>query len=307
MTATHATAHVKDPAQGDGEVGKVPAAAPRRPVLSGRALRTTGFHLTAGLLSAVWLLPIVLVLVTSTRTFDDIAAHGVGSWPHSFTFDSFRQAWVDGGQQRALINSLAVTVPCVVVTRTLAAMAAFALSRYEMPFRRSLLLLMLGGNLLPPQILLIPVSRLSELMGVYDTLPALIGVQVGFGVGFYVFVLHGFMRAIPTEIQQAAVVDGAGPWQIFRQIILPLTRPALAALSALSFTWIFNDLLWAITVLRSDSRMPITAALIGLQGQYVSMWNVIAAGSLIAAAPTVAVFLRFQRHFVAGLNLGAVK
>jgi multiple sugar transport system permease protein len=272
-----------------------------------RRLSTAGFHAGAGALSLLWLLPIALVLVTSLRSFDDIAAHGLGSWPRSFTLGNFKQAWVDGGQQRALINSLLVTIPCVVVTLALAAMAAFALSRYEMPFRRSLLLLMLGGNLLPPQILLIPVSRLSELMGVYDTLPALIGVQVGFGVGFYVFVLHGFMRAIPAEIQQAAVVDGAGPWQIFWRIILPLTRPALAALSALSFTWIFNDLLWAITVLRSDSRMPVTAALIGLQGQYVSMWNVIAAGSVIAAAPTVAVFLRFQRHFVAGLNLGAVK
>ncbi|MEV5145255.1 carbohydrate ABC transporter permease [Streptomyces sp. NPDC052727] len=279
---------------------------------SARALRrrraaTAGFHLGAGALAVLWLLPILLVVVTSLRSFNDIAAHGLGSWPRSFTLDDFRQAWVDGGQQRALINSLIVTVPCVAVTLALAAMAAFALSRYEMPFRRFLLLLMLGGNLLPPQILLIPVSRLSEMMGIYDTLPALIGVQIGFGVGFYVFVLHGFMRAIPAEIQQAAVVDGAGPWQIFWRVILPLTRPALAALSALSFTWIFNDLLWAITVLRSDSRMPITAALIGLQGQYVSMWNVIAAGSVIAAAPTVAVFLRFQRHFVAGLNLGAVK
>ncbi|MBU3870400.1 carbohydrate ABC transporter permease [Streptomyces sp. 4503] len=265
---------------------------------------TAGFHLGAGALAVLWLLPIALVLVTSLRSFDDIAVHGLGSWPRSFTLDNFRQAWVDGGQQRALINSLVVTIPCVLVTLALAAMAAFALSRYEVPFRRSLLLLMLGGNLLPPQILLIPVSKLSELMGVYDTLPALIGVQIGFGVGFYVFVLHGFMRAIPVEIQQAALIDGAGPWQIFRRIILPLTRPALAALS---FTWIFNDLLWAITVLRSDSKMPITGALIGLQGQFVSMWNVIAAGSVIAAAPTVAVFLRFQRHFVAGLNLGAVK
>ncbi|MER8153983.1 carbohydrate ABC transporter permease [Streptomyces sp. NPDC094472] len=269
--------------------------------------KTAGFHLGAGALAVLWLLPIALVLVTSLRSFDDIAVHGLGSWPRSFTLDNFRQAWVDGGQQRALINSLVVTVPCVLVTLALAAMAAFALSRYEVPFRRSVLLLMLGGNLLPPQILLIPVSKLSELMGVYDTLPALIGVQIGFGVGFYVFVLHGFMRAIPVEIQQAAVIDGAGPWQIFWRIILPLTRPALAALSALSFTWIFNDLLWAITVLRSDSKMPITGALIGLQGQFVSMWNVIAAGSVIAAAPTVAVFLRFQRHFVAGLNLGAVK
>ncbi|WP_141202834.1 carbohydrate ABC transporter permease [Streptomyces griseorubiginosus] len=272
-----------------------------------RRAATAGFHLGAGALSLLWLLPIALVLVTSLRSFDDIAAHGLGSLPHSFTLDNFRLAWVDGGQQRSLINSLLVTVPCVLITLALAAMAAFALSRYGIPLRRTLLLLMLGGNLLPPQILLIPVSKLSEMIGVYDTLPALVGVQIGFGVGFYVFVLHGFMRAIPDEIQQAAVVDGAGPWQIFWRIILPLTRPALAALSALSFTWIFNDLLWAITVLRSDTKMPITAALIGLQGQYVSMWNVIAAGSVIAAAPTVAVFLRFQRHFVAGLNLGAVK
>ncbi|MHC3475386.1 carbohydrate ABC transporter permease [Streptomyces sp. 7R007] len=272
-----------------------------------RRAATAGFHLGAGALSLLWLLPIALVLVTSLRSFDDIAAHGLGSLPHSFTLDNFRLAWVDGGQQRALINSLLVTVPCMLITLALAAMAAFALSRYDVPLRRTLLLLMLGGNLLPPQILLIPVAKLSEMIGVYDTLPALVGVQIGFGVGFYVFVLHGFMRAIPDEIQQAAVVDGAGPWQIFWRIILPLTRPALAALSALSFTWIFNDLLWAITVLRSDTKMPITAALIGLQGQYVSMWNVIAAGSVIAAAPTVAVFLRFQRHFVAGLNLGAVK
>ncbi|MFE9809848.1 carbohydrate ABC transporter permease [Streptomyces sp. NPDC005548] len=282
----------------------------RRASLAARRRRraaTAGFHLGAGALALLWLLPIALVVVTSLRSFDDIAAHGLGSVPHSFTLGNFRQAWVDGGQQRALVNSLLVTVPCVLVTLALAAMAAFGLSRFEMPFRRSVLLLMLGGNLLPPQILLIPVSKLSELMGIYDTLPALVGVQIGFGVGFYVFVLHGFMRAIPVEIQQAAVVDGAGPWQIFWRIVLPLTRPALAALSALSFTWIFNDLLWAITVLRSDTKMPITAALIGLQGQYVSMWNVIAAGSVIAAVPTVAVFLRFQRHFVAGLNVGAVK
>ncbi|MEV8363636.1 carbohydrate ABC transporter permease [Streptomyces niveus] len=272
-----------------------------------RRLATAGFHLGAGTMSVLWLLPIALVLVTSIRTFDDIAANGLGGLPHSFTLDGFRQAWVDGGQQRALINSMLVTVPTVLITLTLASMAAFALSRYELPLRRTLLLLMLGGNLLPPQILLIPVSRISESLGLYDTLYALIGVQIGFGVGFYVFVLYGFMRSLPVEIQQAAVIDGASPWQIYWRIVLPLTKPALAALSALSFTWIFNDLLWAITVLRTDSQMPITASLIGLQGQYVSMWNVIAAGSVIAAAPTVLVFLRFQRHFVAGLNLGAVK
>lgn len=279
----------------------------RAPRVTRRMWGTAAFHTSAGLLSLLWLVPIAVVLVTATRSFDDIAAHGLGSLPHSFTLGGFRQAWVDGGQQQALINSLIVTVPAVLLSLLLASMAAFALSRYDVPFRRALLLLMLSGNLLPPQILLIPVSKLSEQLGLYDSLYALIGVQIGFGVGFYVFVLHGFMRAIPPEIQQAAVIDGAGPWQIYSRIILPLAKPALAALTSLSFTWIFNDLLWAITVLRSDSRMPITASLLGLQGQYVSQWNVIAAGSVVAAAPTVIVFLRFQRHFVAGLNLGAVK
>ncbi|MFJ2650077.1 carbohydrate ABC transporter permease [Streptomyces sp. NPDC087420] len=272
-----------------------------------RAWATVSFHAGAGALSLLWLVPIALVLVTSVRSFDDIAANGLGSLPHSFTLGGFSQAWVDGGQGRALLNSLLVSIPTVLLSLALASMAAFGLARYDLPFRRTLLLLMLGGNLLPPQILLIPVSKISEALGLYDSLYALIGVQVGFGVGFYVFVLHGFMRSIPPEIQQAAVIDGAGPWQIYRRIIMPLTTPALAALGALSFTWIFNDLLWAITVLRTDTKMPITASLIGLQGQFVSMWNVIAAGSVIAAAPTVVVFLRFQRHFVAGLNLGAVK
>ena len=298
------TEHLAPARANDG--GGAPAArAARRPAR--RMWGTAAFHASAGLLSLIWLVPIAVVLVTATRSFDDIAANGLGSLPHSFTLGGFRQAWVDGGQEQALINSLIVTIPTVLVSLLLASMAAFALSRYDVPFRRGLLLLMLAGNLLPPQILLIPVSKLSEQLGLYDSLYALIGVQIGFGVGFYVFVLHGFMRAIPQEIQQAAVIDGAGPWQIYSRIILPLAKPALAALTSLSFTWIFNDLLWAITVLRTDTKMPITASLLGLQGQYVSQWNVIAAGSVIAAAPTVIVFLRFQRHFVAGLNLGAVK
>jgi ABC-type glycerol-3-phosphate transport system permease component len=165
----------------------------------------------------------------------------------------------------------------------------------------------LMGNLLPPQILLIPISRFVELIGYYDTLIALIAVHVGFGLGFYTFVLHGFMRDLPREIQEAATIDGAGPGKIYSAVILPLTRPALAALGALSFTWIFNDLLWSITVIRSGEKMPVTPALLGLQGLFVSSWNVIAAGTVIAAVPTVAVFLRFQKHFVGGLAIGAVK
>lgn len=272
-----------------------------------RKAKTFLFHAGAGGLSVLWLLPIVLVLVTSVRSFDDIAANGLGSFPKSFTLDGFGQAWNEGGEARAMLNSMLVTIPTVLLALALSAAAAFALSRFEIPGRRTIILVMLAGNLLPPQILLVPVAKLTELLGIYDTLPALVIVQVGFGLGFYTFVLQGFMRTIPDEIQQAAVIDGAGPIRIFWMIILPLARPAMAALGALAFTWTFNDLLWAITVLRTGTTMPVTPALLGLQGQYVSTWNIIAAGSVIAAIPTVAVFLRFQKHFISGLAIGAVK
>lgn len=294
--------HVRAPVATTGPVRAPVATRHRR-----RAAGTVGYHTAMIVISVLWLLPILIVIVTAFRTFDDIAANGVGSLPHSFAFGAFGEAWTGGGEMQAMINSFVVAIPTVLISLALASMAAFALSRYAIPFRRTVLLVMLAGNLLPPQILLVPVSKLTELLGIYDTLPAVVAVQTGFGLGFYTFVLQGFMRAIPSEIQQAALIDGAGTWQIFYRIIMPLTRPALAALSALCFTWVFNDLLWSITVLRTDTEMPVTPALLGLQGQYVSDWNVIAAGSVIAAIPTVAVFLRFQRHFVAGLALGAVK
>ncbi|WP_194924744.1 carbohydrate ABC transporter permease [Catenulispora pinisilvae] len=273
----------------------------------GSRLRTFGFHAGASALSLLWFAPIALILVISLRSTDDVLGHGLNSVPHSFAPGNFASAWNDGGLKQALINSAIVSIPAVALTLLLASMAAFALARYQVPLRRTLLLVMLGGNLLPPQILLVPVAKLTELFGLHDSLAALIAVEIGFGLGFYVFVLQGFMRTIPAEIQQAALLDGAGPFTIYWRIILPLTRPALAALGALSFTWVFNDLLWPITVLVSETKMPVTPALLGLQGQFVSYWNVIAAGSVIAAIPTVAVFLRFQRHFIGGLNLGGVK
>jgi len=272
-----------------------------------RAARTAGFHSVAVLISLAWFAPVLLIVITSFRTFDDVSANGIASLPQSFTLDTYAQAWNQGGMFQALVNSLIVTIPTVVLSLVLSAAVAFGLSRFRIPLRRTILLLMLAGNLLPVQMLLIPVTRISQQFGFYDTLFALIIVQTAFGIGFYTFVLYGFMRTVPNELQEAATLDGAGPLRIFVQVILPLTRPALAALGALSFTWIFNDLLWSITLLQTSSKLPITAAVLSLQGQYVSSWSVIAAATVIAAIPSTIVFLVFQRSFVGGLALGAMK
>ena len=280
---------------------------PRRRKSRRRSFATVAFHTSSSLISLVWFAPILLVLVTSFRTFDDVSRNGIASAPSTFTLQTYFDAWVHGELFRALVNSMIVTVPTVVLTLLLSAAAAFGLSRYRIPFRRTILLVMLAGNLLPVQMILIPITRIAQQLNIFDTLGAVIAVQTAFGLGFYTFVLYGFMRTIPVELQDAASLDGAGPVRTFIQVILPLTRPALAALGALSFTWIFNDLLWSITLINTDSRLPMTAAVLSLKGQYVSSWSVIAAATVIAAIPSVIVFLFFQKSFIGGLALGSVK
>jgi multiple sugar transport system permease protein len=281
--------------------------APHRPPGPGRRGRGWVFHAVMIPLTLLWVAPMIFVVVLAFRSFADISQNGTAAWPKSFTFDGFSTAFGTGSMGRAMWISVQVTVPAVILSLLLASWAAYALSRYRIPGRRAILLVMLAGNLLPPQILLIPVSRVMDSLGIYDTLFALVAIHVGFGLGFYTFVLHGFMRSIPAELTEAARIDGAGPFQIYARIIMPLCRPSLAALAALATTWIFNDLIWSITVIRTEAKLPVTAALLNLQGGYVSNWNVVAAASLIAAVPTAIVFFAFQRHFVAGLLVGSGK
>jgi len=265
------------------------------------------FHAVMIPLTVVWVAPMVFVIGLAFRSFDDVSGRGTAAFPTSFTLEGFRTALGTGSMGRALWTSVQVTVPAVVLSLFLASLAAYALSRHAIPGRRAILLTMLAGNLLPPQILLIPVARIADSLGVYDTLVGLVAIHVGFGLGFYTFVLHGFMRSIPAELTEAARIDGAGPVAIYARIIMPLCRPSLAALAALATTWIFNDLIWSITVLRTEAKLPVTAALLNLQGGYVSHWNVVAAASIVAAVPTAVVFFAFQRHFVSGLLMGSSK
>jgi multiple sugar transport system permease protein len=279
----------------------------REPERLGRRKRRWVFHAVMIPLTLIWVAPMIFVIVLAFRSFNDISANGTAAWPKSFSWDGFTTALGAGAMGRAMWISIQVTVPAVILSLLLASMAAYALSRFAIPGRRVILLTMLAGNLLPPQILLIPVSRVMDSLGIYDTLFALVAIHVGFGLGFYTFVLQGFMRSIPGELTEAARIDGAGPFQIYARIIMPLCRPSLAALAALATTWIFNDLIWSITVIRTEAKLPVTAALLNLQGGYVSNWNVVAAASIVAAVPTAIVFFAFQRHFVSGLLMGSTK
>jgi multiple sugar transport system permease protein len=255
----------------------------------------------------LWLVPVITALITSLRTYDEILTNGFISWPETITFENFKTAWERGGISRYLPNSFIITLPSIVLTMLLSSLAAYALARFKFPANRVIFFTFVGGMMLPFQVLLLPVFKLTDFLGLYDTYWGLIFFHTAFQLGFCTFMLRNYMRTVPGEIIEAARIDGCSEIGIWAKIMLPLTLPAIAAIATLEFTWIFNDYLWAIVLTSNDALKPVTAGLATLQGQYITNWPVIVAGALIGTLPTLLVFLFLQRFFIEGLTLGSSK
>jgi multiple sugar transport system permease protein len=178
-----------------------------------------------------------------------------------------------------------------------------------------MLLLFTAGNMLPAQLVFIPVFKmylaLGDLVGdrriLYDSPWGVVLIHVAFQMGFATFVLSSYMKTIPKEISESAQVDGASVFTHFFRVMLPLLRPPLASLGVLMTTWIYNDFFWALVLMSTDKKRPITSALGRLQGEFVTDYNLLAAGAMIAAIPTLLVFFILRKQFVSGLTLGSTK
>lgn len=292
---------------------------PARPAggAPGRRRGRFGVHAFLLAVSLAFLAPLLLAVYASLRPYEETARDGYFSLPSRLSLDYYRQAFSDSGMGRYFLNSLLIAVPGVLVTLFLASFTAFAVARLRLRGSMVLLMVFTAGNLLPQQVIVTPLYVLfnkvplpywmSDSMTLYDSLWAVLAVQIAFQLGFCVFVLANFMRTLPQEILEAAIVDGAGVWTRYRHVTLPLCRPALAALGTLQFTWMYNDFLWGLVFLSTGDKLPVTSALNNLRGQFFTDYNLLAAGSVIVALPTIVVFLLLQRHFIAGLTLGANK
>jgi len=259
------------------------------------------------LVTFLWLVPFIAALITSVRTNDDLMLNGFISLPSEISFDNFTTAWERGGLSRYLPNSFIITLPALAMTLLLSSLSAYALARFRFRGNRPIFFLYVGGMMLPFQVLMLPVFRLTDALGLYDTYWGIIAFHTAFQLGFCTFLLRNYMRTVPGEILEAARMDGCSEFRTWWQIMMPLTLPAIAAVATLEFTWIFNDYLWAIVLLRTDALKPVTAGLAVLQGQYIMEWTVIIAGALLATIPTIIVFIFLQRYFIEGLTLGATK
>jgi multiple sugar transport system permease protein len=265
----------------------------------------------------VWITPIVFAIYVALRPEADTNRLGYVSIAHHLTFKNFTQAWSQGDMWHFFLNSARITVPAVIITLLLASTVAFVVSRLSIKFNIAFLILFTAGNLLPQQVLITPLYRMYLAIHVphfvsgngllYDSYAGLILINISFQLGFCVFVLSNYMKTIPQEMDEAAIVDGASLWTRYWRLTMPLCRPALAALATLLTTWIYNDFFWAITLISTGNKRPITSALQNLQGQFVTNQNMISAAALMAAIPTLVVFVLLQKQFIAGLSLGSTK
>jgi multiple sugar transport system permease protein len=299
------------------------AAAPSVPTApisarSGRRLRPARvvLHVFLTIIALSWLFPVGWALLNSFRDYTYTSTHGYVSFG-GWTVKNYVDAWERADFTRHFLNSVYITVPAVLATLFLSSCVAFVLARFSFKFNIAMLGLFTAANLLPQQSLLIPLFRLyraiplplwmSDSGMLLNSYWGLILVNTAFQTGFCAFVLSNYMKTLPKELYEAAMVDGASIWRQYWQLTMPLCRPPLAALATLEVTWIYNEFFWATVLVQSGDKFPVTSSLNNLRGEFFTDLNLVAAGSMIVAIPTLIIFFLLQRQFVSGLTLGANK
>ncbi|RKP44171.1 carbohydrate ABC transporter permease [Trinickia fusca] len=256
----------------------------------------------------IWLLPLIAVALTSIRGPADILAAnywGVPTQWHAAV--NYASIFHDTPLARYLVNSALIAIPATAGAVALSCLSGFALGVYRFRWNLPVFFLFVGGNFVPFQILMVPVRALSLRLGLYDSVLGLVLFHVAFQSGFCTFFMRNFILELPRELIEAARMDGATEFDVFRKVVLPLVQPAVAAVSVLVFTFVWNDYFWATVLIEGDHAMPVTAGLKALNGQWVAQWQLVAAGSIVAALPPVFIFFLKQKHFIAGLTMGATK
>lgn len=270
-------------------------------------LARAGFAALVALILAVAIFPLYYAAVTSFQSGSGLFE--VHYWPEALDLANYTAVFAEQAFGRNILNSILVATSVVLVSLALALAAAYALGRIEFRGRRLLLLSILAVSMFPQVAVLSGMFELVRAFGLYNRLPGLVLANLILTLPFTVWVLTTFMRALPRELEEAAVVDGASPWVILTRIFLPLLAPAMVTTGLLAFIAAWNEFLFALTFTLSDAQrtVPVAIALLSGGSQYELPWGRIMAASVIVTLPLIVLVLVFQRRIVAGLTAGAVK
>lgn len=256
----------------------------------------------------MWLAPLIAVAVFSIKPDVDFTQGNYWGLPSTFEgAANYGKVFFESDMPRYLLNSVFITVPTVIGAVGLSCLAGFALGIYRFKSNLLIFFMFVAGNFVPFQILMVPVRDLTLDLGLYNTKTGLVLFHIAFQTGFCTLFMRNFIRALPFPLIEAARVEGVAEWRIFWFVVLPLMKPAIAALSVLIFTFIWNDYFWAIVLTQGPDAQPVTAGITSFNAQFRAAYHLMSAGSIVAALPPVAMFFLMQKHFIAGLTLGAVK
>lgn len=257
------------------------------------------------LLAGASVYPLIWLLLSSLKTSPEMFGN---TWalPEEWRWSNYVAAW-NAGISRYLISSIIVTVVSTVIVVFLSAAASFALVVLKFRGKMIVYAAILGGLILPPEVSLFPLFRTLNALGFYNTYLALIVPYVAFGIPFTTFIIRAYMVTIPYEMNEAAVMDGAGPLWTFWHVYLPLCRPILASAALIQAMRSWNEFIFALTFVESENVKTITIGMMSFANALRGDWAVLMAGLVISVVPILVTFLVLQRQFIGGLTQGAVK
>ena len=257
------------------------------------------------LLACYFLMPIYLLLITAVKPYANVSIVTMWDLPSALDYHGFLAGWQAVAPN--FWNSIIITVPSAIISSFLGSLNGYVFAKWKFKGSNTIFLLFLVGMFLPYQGILIPLVQTLQFFGLYAKLPGLILVHCIFGIPITALMFRGYFAGIPNELMDAGKIDGCGFFGIYRHLLLPIAFPAFAVVGIWQFTSIWNDYLIGLVVLSNPTLSPVNVAVKNLAGSFTTEWNVQMAGALIAALPTIFVYLGLGKFFMQGLLAGSVK
>ncbi|HPC78294.1 MAG TPA: carbohydrate ABC transporter permease [bacterium] len=277
-------------------------------------MRLSKFFLYLALIvfAIFYLLPIYVILTTSLKSFSEVSLRSMWKLPKSISLDSFIIAWKGNpskglkGLSQNFMNSIYLVIPATIISSFLGSMNGYVFAKWKFRYSDTLFSFIIFGMFIPYQSVLIPMVQVLQKLRLYGSIPGLVFVHCVYGIPITTLIFRNYYASIPTEILEAARIDGAGFLGIYNRVILPVSMPGFAVVMIWQFTSIWNDFLFGLIVAQKPSIQPITVALNNLAGSYFVEWNIQMAGALLTAIPPLIIYIFLGRYFMRGLLAGSL-
>ncbi len=282
----------------------------RKPGLLGSPFKILILNFIAWIVGVLWITPFIGIFMTSIRPFREVVIYGWWAFaPFTFTLKNYIDALFNPmfSLGKGILNSFIIAIPSTLIPVSIAALTAYGFARFSLPVKKYLFATILFLMAVPQQMTIIPIFFLLRNLHLLNTYLGLILIHSSWGIPWITFFLRNYFSLLPVELEEAARVDGATDFQVFRKVVLPLALPGLISASVLQFAWVWNDFFFALMLIFDPNKMVVTQMLPRLKGQYQVDWGLLSSGSVIAMLAPLLIYALFNRYYMRGFRGWAMK